>query len=113
MEEHDRDHRGRFATGNRGGPGRPRRTVERDYLRAMADAVDLGTWRGIVARAVEDAEAGDAKARTWLSRHLLPGPGGPRPPLQQDAIDDLAGLDPVESEAASAEAMLRILRALG
>jgi hypothetical protein len=32
--------------------------------------VPLKDWREIVKRAVEDAKAGDAKARNWLSKHL-------------------------------------------
>jgi hypothetical protein len=65
---------GTFDKGNAGGPGRPPRVVERDYLVTMSDAVTLEDWRAIVARAVKDARDGDATARSWLSRHLLPPP---------------------------------------
>src|SRR6516165_6664689 len=37
----------------------------------LADAVPLKKWKRIVSRAVEDAEAGDAKARRWISEHLV------------------------------------------
>ncbi len=74
---------GRFAKGNPGGPGRPRRTVEREYLATLADAVSLDDWRQIVGRAVVDAKDGDAKARDWLTRYLL----GPEPMT----LTDLAG----------------------
>ena len=47
---------GRFATGNPGGPGRPRRAIEADYLKAFSDAVPLDAWRTIVSRAVADAQ---------------------------------------------------------
>jgi hypothetical protein len=57
-------------SGNPGGPGRPRRVTERRYLRAAVGAVPLREWREIVKRAVADAKAGDAKARSWLSKHL-------------------------------------------
>lgn len=67
-----RDEKGRFVQGNRGGPGRPQRMVGEDYLAALSDAVPLDAWRRIAARAVSDAENGDAKARAWLSRYLLP-----------------------------------------
>lgn len=30
------------------------------------------TWALVVERAVQDAQAGDAKAREWLSKYLLP-----------------------------------------
>ena len=36
-----RDPLGKFAKGNPGGPGRPRRTVEREYLAALSDALPL------------------------------------------------------------------------
>lgn len=62
---------GRFAKGNSGGPGRPRRRVEADYLAALCDAVPPDAWQAIVRRAVADAKEGDAKARDWLSRYLL------------------------------------------
>jgi hypothetical protein len=45
--------------------------VEREYLSALAEAVALEDWRQIVARAVQDAKAGDARAREWLSKHLM------------------------------------------
>jgi hypothetical protein len=44
----DRDDNGRFAKGNPGGPGRPRRAVEADYLAALSQAVPLEKWRDIV-----------------------------------------------------------------
>ena len=62
---------GTFGAGNPGGPGRPRRAVERQYLSTLAEAVALEDWRQIVARAVADAKAGDARAREWLSKHLM------------------------------------------
>jgi hypothetical protein len=68
-----RDTNGRFAEGNPGGPGRPRRAVEADYLAALGDAVPIDRWRKIVERAVTDAEQGDAKAREWLSRYVTGG----------------------------------------
>jgi hypothetical protein len=67
----DRDDKGRFAAGNPGGPGRPRRAVEQEYLAALADAVPLRRWKKIVARAVADAEAGDPKARRFIADMLI------------------------------------------
>ncbi len=74
MPQKNRDGRsgnGQFAKGNRGGPGRPRRAVERDYLAKLSEAVTLEDWEQICKRAVEDARAGDAKARDWLTRYCL------------------------------------------
>jgi hypothetical protein len=56
-----RDSGGRFAKGNRGGPGRPPRAIERDYLRALSDRCPLETWGRIVDKAVEDALNGDGQ----------------------------------------------------
>lgn len=89
---------GTFAPGNPGGPGRPSRLVERDYLVALSDAVPLDDWAEIVGRAVADAKTGDAAARAWLAKHLLPPAPGPlySEPLRGarsralDALDDLA-----------------------
>ena len=67
---------GGFLPGNAGGPGRPRRAVETDYLRVLSDACPLDDWQTIVGRAVEDAKAGDAKARDWLGRYVLGEQGG-------------------------------------
>ncbi len=66
---------GRFALGNRGGPGRPRRVIEADYLAALGEAITLDEWQQIVLKAKDDAKAGDAKAREWLGRHLLGAAG--------------------------------------
>ncbi len=62
---------GRFAPGNSGGPGRPRRAVEHNYLTVISDAVSLDDWRTVVVRAVADARKGDARARDWLAKHLV------------------------------------------
>lgn len=65
-----RDKGGRFASGSPGGPGRPRREVERQYLDATVAAVPVERWANVVAKALADAEAGDAAARAWLSKAL-------------------------------------------
>jgi hypothetical protein len=66
---------GKFSFGNHGGPGRPRRVTERDYLLTLSEECPPETWREICQRAVRAAKAGDAKARDWLSRYLLGNPG--------------------------------------
>jgi hypothetical protein len=65
---------GRFAFGNRGGPGRPRRTVEAQYLTALREAVPIETWTKVCETAVAQAVAGDAKAREWLGSYLIGKP---------------------------------------
>ena len=67
----DRDERGHFTAGNAGGPGRPRRAIETEYLRAVSDAVPLEAWTAIVERAVSDAKDGDDKARNWLAKYVI------------------------------------------
>jgi hypothetical protein len=70
----DRDRRGRFALGNRGGPGRPKRATEAEYLRALSRIVSVEDLRAIARRAVADAKKGSARAREWVSTYLLGNP---------------------------------------
>ncbi len=95
----DRDTVGRFANGNPGGPGRPRRDTERTYIAALSEACPPDTWREIVARAVADAKAGDATARAWLGGYLVGRPGADAITLHALAVEDAAGSDPVEKDA--------------
>jgi hypothetical protein len=78
--------------GHSGGPGRPRRPVEKEYLSALNRLVTLGDWEEIVKRAIVDAKNGDPAARAWLSRHLI----GNRPMLpsrlQAEEWEGLTGL---------------------
>jgi hypothetical protein len=73
----DRQAGGRFAPGNAGGPGRPRRAVEVEYLAALNEIVSLEDWKEIVRRAVESAKLGNPKARDWLAKYLVDGIGKP------------------------------------
>jgi hypothetical protein len=75
-----RDSGGRFAKGNAGGPGRPPRAVERDYLRTLSDRCPPETWGRIVDKAVEDALKVDAPARAWLAKYLLGAYGSSHTP---------------------------------
>ena len=74
QQRSDRNGKGQFSEGNPGGPGRPRRVAEQDYVLALTEEVPPETWRAICRRAAADATAGDAKARDWLSRYLLGNP---------------------------------------
>jgi hypothetical protein len=73
-----RDSGGRFAKGNSGGPGRPRRSVEREYLAALSEELSLTRWQKIVRKAIDDAETGDWRAREWLAKIAL----GPDPKVE-------------------------------
>ena len=48
-----------------------RRPVEREYISTLNAAVPLDVWKQICQRAVDDALAGDHKARDWLGKHLM------------------------------------------
>ncbi len=90
---------GKFAPGNPGGPGRPRRAIERDYLLAISEACPLETWRAIVERAIRDAKHGDAKAREWLASYLVGRPEDLHKSLRGIVVEELAGLDTVVLDA--------------
>ena len=78
------------------------RTPEWMVSRSLSDRVPLALWTEIVDKAASDAAAGDAKARDWLSKYLMPQPGageggGLRPlvvefveavPGEQELVDD-------------------------
>jgi hypothetical protein len=98
----ERDETGKFAPGNSGGPGRPRRATERAYLLAFSDALTLEDWRAIVGRAVEDAKSGDAKSREWLSRYAL---GAEPTTLAQLAALEALGVNDDMLTAGDAEAL--------
>jgi hypothetical protein len=70
-----RDARGRYLPGHTaGGPGRPKRQAEADYLARMTAICTVEYWDVIVKRAIHDAAHGDATARKWLGDYLLPRP---------------------------------------
>ena len=91
---------GRFAVGNAGGPGRPKRTTEAAYLGTMMEVVSLDTWKKIVTAAVEGAQAGDSKAREWLARYLVGEPQGKAPSPLSVVVDTLLARDPALDKAA-------------
>lgn len=88
MSADGRTPRGTFDVGNKLGRGRPRRKVEGDYLRALAETVPPGRWRRIIEKAAVDAEAGCPVARAWLGRFLL---GAEAPSLKELAIQEASG----------------------
>ena len=88
MSRAERDDGGRFANGNTGGPGRPRKRVEQEYMRTLSEACSLDDWAEIVEKMVTDAKAGDARAREVLLRYLVGTPEKNAPPLRLLMIPD-------------------------
>jgi hypothetical protein len=84
-----RDSEGRFAAGNPGGPGRPKRATEAEYLQALGRVVSVADVVAIARRAVADAKKGSARARDWVSKYLLGDPA-PRAPLGSGGWERLA-----------------------
>lgn len=80
----EKDAHGRFAAGNRGGPGRPKRVHELRYLSVMHRLVTPETWARITEKAIELALDGDAKAREWLARYCLPEKCDPFAEIESD-----------------------------
>ena len=82
------------------------RSVEADYMRALSDALGLEDWSVIVTKAVEDAKAGDPKAREWVARYALgSGPSSLRDLAVDDVLifssdDDIAAQAAIEREKA-------------
>lgn len=70
-----RDGNGRFVRGTSGGPGRPKRDTELTYQAATQQGCTPHQWLAVVKRATEDALQGDASARTFLAKYLLPQDG--------------------------------------
>jgi hypothetical protein len=105
-----RDRRGRFAQGNAGGPGRPPIEKERRYIETMAAVCDDEAWRRICKRAVKDAEAGDHRAREWLTKHLVGEPRLlPDVPARDETANPYLNADP-ELLLAAREAFDRLNR---
>lgn len=73
-----RDKKGRFVTGNGGGPGRPKKERKERYYEITMTACTFEDWQAIVTRAIQDAKRGDTAARKWLADYLV---GVPETPL--------------------------------
>ena len=71
----ERDAIGRFMKGASGNPqDRLPKQVEQTYLQVCEGVCSFDVWREIVAKAVEQAKRGDARARQWLSDYLVGKP---------------------------------------
>ena len=70
-----RNDKGQFVKGHSGNAkGRPNRSTEDKYLKALRDSVTLKDWKAISEKATEQAKNGDKAARQWLSDYLLGKP---------------------------------------
>lgn len=79
---------GRFAKGNKVGPGRrPGTQVEMriQYMTRLVETVPIERWQKVCEKAIIQAEEGDARARSFLANYLvgkpvtqveISGPGG-------------------------------------
>ena len=67
----ERQTNGTFALGHAGGPGRPKRSTEENYLQVLSEQVTLKDWTEVVQRALDDAKNGDNRARDWLGKYLM------------------------------------------
>ena len=108
----DRDAMGRFAQGNPGGPGRPPRQTEVEYLRAIQGACSPDDLSQIAVEAVRRAREGDPRARDWISRYLV-GTALAAAPKPSEAIwQEESGFDPVEARVADTRLTTQLLAGL-
>jgi hypothetical protein len=92
----EREPNGRWLPGCAAGPGRPRRATEAKYQEALVYHCPVDAWGRIVAKAVQQAEEGDFRAREFLARHLLSND----PPQLQELVEQLqAELERVTARA--------------
>jgi hypothetical protein len=86
--DNGRDGRGRFATGNAGGPGNPHAQRVAELRSVLMRAVTEADMTAIIKAMIEKAKAGDAvAARLLLDRTLGP----------TEAVDVLARLEAIEA----------------
>lgn len=104
----DRDKNGRFARGNGGGPGRPKKVREEQYLDILLSVVTPKEWETVCAVALQRAKAGDGKAREWLANYIvgkpvdrqeISGPEGGRLKIEVEYVNGPIGIANVPSGA--------------
>jgi hypothetical protein len=76
-------------TGNPGGRPRSVRRIQYSRLRIMDASVSDADWAAIVDKAIEQAREGDATARAWLSKYLLPAEPDRFADVNSDGIQDV------------------------
>ena len=67
----NRNGKGQFTKGNKLGIGRPKRSVEEQYVTALSETLSVTQWKRIIKRTIADAAKGDARARELLFKHVL------------------------------------------
>ena len=65
---------GKFAKGNKGGPGRPKKEREQRFYEIAISTVTFKDWGLIIKKAVEQAKRGDSTARKFLADYLMGTP---------------------------------------
>lgn len=80
----ERNDKGQFIPGSGGGPGRPKRKTEQEYLDAVLGSVSIADMKAIAKKAVSQAMRGDARARQWVSDYVL----GPAPQTLRHTGDE-------------------------
>lgn len=108
-QDNGRDARGRFATGNPGGPGNPYGKRCAELRAAVLEAVGPEDLREVVARILDSAKGGDlAAAKLLLERTLGKVPAAP-----QDAPEAQVDLPHLATTTDTVEAANAILAAMG
>ena len=98
---------GRFATGNRGGPGNPNAKRTAHIKRVLMDAITDDDVRAIVKSLIEEAKTGNAKAAELILNRLVGKPTAE--PLSGDAAPELTAEEESEYlEHRRAEMLRRI-----
>ena len=86
---------GRFTAGNNGGPGRPRRDTEREYLAAFQRALSAEDLEAVTRSVLECALAGNVAACRLLFEYAI---GKPTEKLEFQQVEEyrVAGVSPAE-----------------
>ena len=88
-----RDGKGRFTKGNPGGPGRPARATEEEYLLALRDTIPLERWQRMIEKIADHIEeTGSIRAFVALADRMLGKPAVTVHDDGQDGYRKLAAL---------------------
>jgi len=104
----DRNSNGRFAKGNKGGPGRPKRQAEQDYYGKIRHICGANEWAAIIGKAVEQARNGDHRARNWLAKYLVPDPQGEQQQTETAEMNPAEYLREIELRHAAGKEFLHL-----
>ena len=109
----ERNDKGQFVPGSGGGPGRPKRRTEDEYLDAMLSRVTLKDWREVVDKAISQAKRGDSLARQWLTNYIIGPPvqrlqhtgegGGPIEQTFRVIFGEASNNPPTDDDAATGD----------